>query len=141
MFELHPQLVKDCVVLGDLPLSRVLLCNDSNYPWLILVPRREGVCEIHDLAQADQLQLIEESSAISLLMAEHFEAHRMNVAALGNIVPQLHLHHIVRFSDDVAWPKPIWGVVEPCCYDEVNLKNTVAALHQKLSALVFSAAD
>lgn len=137
MFELHPQLQKDCVVLGDLTLSRVLLCKDSHYPWLILVPKRENIREIHDLPRADQLQLIEESSAVSLLLSEHFGAHKMNVAALGNMVPQLHLHHVVRFEHDAAWPKPIWGVVDSRPYNDEKLKKIVAALRQKLAVLNF----
>lgn len=141
MFELHPQLAKDCVVLGDLALSRVLLCKDSNYPWLILVPKREEVREIHDLIKADQLQLIEESSAVSVLLAEHFGADKMNVAALGNMVPQLHLHHVVRFTDDAAWPKPIWGVVDSRPYSDQNLQKTITVLQQKLAVLNFSEAQ
>lgn len=140
MFELHPQLAKDCVVLGDLALSQVLLCKDSNYPWLILVPKREAIREIHELPKADQVQLIEESSAVSQLLAEHFDAHKLNVAALGNMVPQLHLHHVVRFEHDAAWPKPIWGVVGMRAYDEASLAKTVAALRQKLSTLNFTIA-
>lgn len=140
MFELHPQLAKDCVVLGDLALSQVLLCKDSNYPWLILVPKREAVREIYELPAADQVQLIEESSAVSQLLAEHFDAHKLNVAALGNMVPQLHLHHVVRFEHDVAWPKPIWGVADMRPYDETALVKIVAQLRQKLSSLHFTAA-
>lgn len=141
MFELHPQLAKDCVVLGDLTLTSVLLSKDSNYPWLILVPRRPGVKEIHELSEVDQQHLLRESSGVSRLLAEHFKADKMNVAALGNMVPQLHLHHIVRFKDDAAWPKPIWGVVDAVPYDVESLQLLVDELRKMLSAFAFTPAS
>lgn len=109
MFTLHPQLAHDCFTLGDLPLCRVLLMNDANYPWCILVPRRDAIREIHELANADQTQLLAESGQLARALTELFQPHKLNIAALGNQVPQLHLHHIVRFSDDPAWPRPVWG--------------------------------
>jgi len=116
MFELHPQLVKDCVVLGDFPLTRVLLNKDANYPWFILVPKRETIREIFELSAADQQQLLWESSYFSKQIYDLFKADKLNVAALGNMVPQLHVHHIVRYKHDVAWPGPVWGAVEPVEY-------------------------
>ena len=106
MFELHPQLAKDCIEVGDFPLSKVLLLNDSHYPWVVLVPRRENIDEIFQLSHEDQRQLLAESSTLSEAMATYFKADKMNVAALGNKVPQLHLHHIVRYKTDVSWPNP-----------------------------------
>ena len=111
MFELHPQLAKDCVVLGDFPLTRVLLNKDANYPWFILVPRREAIREIFELSEADQQHLLWESSYFSRQVYDLFNAEKLNVAALGNMVPQLHVHHIVRYQKDVAWPGPVWGQV------------------------------
>ncbi|PSJ42417.1 HIT family protein [Zobellella endophytica] len=108
-FRLHPQLAADCLVLGELSLCRVLLAKDGRYPWLILVPRRDGIREIHRLSEEDQQQLMRESCALARLMETELAADKLNVAALGNMVPQLHLHHVARFIGDDAWPGPIWG--------------------------------
>jgi diadenosine tetraphosphate (Ap4A) HIT family hydrolase len=116
-FELDPVLAADCYVLGDFPLSRLLLMNDANYPWFILVPRRVGVREIFELDVRDRQQLMTESCGLSAALAECFRAHKMNVAALGNVVAQLHVHHIVRYSDDRAWPAPVWGRLPPVPYE------------------------
>ncbi len=112
MFSLHPQLAKDCAVIGEFPLCTVLLCKDANYPWVILVPRRDNIREAFELNEQDQLQLLKESNWVAARMNAHFDADKMNVAALGNQVPQLHVHHIARFSSDAAWPGPIWGAAE-----------------------------
>lgn len=109
MFTLHPQLAKDCFILGDLPLCRALLMNDANYPWCILVPRQDNIREIHELAQADQAQLLAESTRLARALTSLFRPDKLNIAALGNLVPQLHLHHIARFTTDPAWPRPVWG--------------------------------
>ncbi len=109
MFELHPRLAQDSVVIGEFDLSLLLLSRDANYPWCILVPKVEDVYEIHHLNEDEQLQLIRESCRLSEVMTSLFDADKMNVAALGNVVRQLHLHHIARFTDDPAWPQPIWG--------------------------------
>ncbi len=111
MFELHPRLAEDSVVIGEFELSLLLVSKDANYPWCILVPKREDIFEIHHLDEADQLQLIRESCRLSEVMTSLFDAHKMNVAALGNVVRQLHVHHIARFVEDAAWPQPIWGKV------------------------------
>ena len=109
MFELHPRLAQDSILIGEFDLSLLLLSRDANYPWCILVPKREDVYEIHHLSEEEQLQLIRESCRLSEVMTSVFDADKMNVAALGNVVRQLHIHHIVRFTDDPAWPQPIWG--------------------------------
>ncbi len=109
MFTLHPQLEKDCLILGDLPLCKVLLMNDALYPWCILVPRRKGIREIHELTQGDQRQLLAESGQLAHALTDLFRPDKLNIAALGNLVPQLHLHHIARFTTDPAWPRPVWG--------------------------------
>jgi diadenosine tetraphosphate (Ap4A) HIT family hydrolase len=118
MFILHPQLAADTILIGHLPLCEVLLMNDSSYPWLILVPRRQNASELFELNEADQLQAQVESIALSKLMMQHFRGDKFNYAVLGNIVSQLHLHHIVRFKNDLAWPKPVWGFAPAQAYSE-----------------------
>lgn len=113
---LHPQLEKDCFVLGSFSLCQLLLMNDATYPWFILVPQRDNISEIHQLNEQDQLQLMRESSHLSRVLSEVFNADKMNIAALGNIVPQLHIHHVVRYRDDAAWPAPVWGKSAPQAY-------------------------
>ena len=107
---LHPQLAKDCIVLGRFDLCLLLLLNDSQYPWFILVPERENIREIHHLSINAQQLLMHESSTLAQAIEDIFQADKINVAALGNMVPQLHIHHIARFKDDIAWPKPVWGL-------------------------------
>ncbi|MFI4967571.1 MAG: HIT domain-containing protein [Gammaproteobacteria bacterium] len=130
MFELHPQLAKDCTGLGRLTLCRFLLMNDANYPWFILVPEREGVREVHELDDADRRLLWDESALLSRALSKGFNPHKLNIAALGNQVPQLHVHHIVRYSHDAAWPNPVWGKIPPKAY--------YAAESQKLRTLMQS---
>lgn len=126
MFELHPQLVQDTLVVGDFPLCRLLLCNDSNYPWFIMVPRRAGIREIYELEDRDQRQLLKESSQLSEVLVKAFQADKLNIAALGNMVPQLHIHHIVRYKTDPAWPKPVWGLFPATPYTVRALQETIA---------------
>jgi diadenosine tetraphosphate (Ap4A) HIT family hydrolase len=134
MFTLHPQLQKDCIIIGDYPLCRLLLLNDRQYPWLVLVPRRQDVSEVYQLSEDDQLQLQKESSSVLAAMAAHFKADKMNVAALGNVVPQLHIHHIARYQHDPAWPKPVWGVLPTVAYGEDELQKCLLELRELLSA-------
>lgn len=108
-FQLHAQLKQDCFIVGQFELCLVLLLNDSQFPWFILVPQRENIREIYELQSEDQQLLIQESSYFSQQLATIFEAEKLNVAAIGNIVPQLHVHHIVRYQTDKAWPAPVWG--------------------------------
>ena len=109
-FELHPDLSRDGVYLGRFPLCQVLLINDSAYPWFVLVPQRENIRDTIDLSEADYKSLWAESRALSTAIMNLFDGQKLNVAALGNITPQLHLHHVVRYASDAAWPGPIWGV-------------------------------
>lgn len=109
MFKLNEQLASDCIVLGDFKLCALLLMNDAQYPWFILVPRQEAITEIFQLSAVDRVQLIEESCLLAEKLSEAFAAHKMNIAALGNVVGQLHVHHVVRYRNDVAWPAPVWG--------------------------------
>jgi len=134
MFELHPRLAEDCIVVSDLPLCRLLLMNDANYPWFILVPRREGVREIFELTEEDQRQLLKESSALSRALVEQFAPDKINVAALGNMVPQLHIHHIARFSSDPAWPAPVWGHTPACPYPQGEAEALAARIDELIVA-------
>ncbi|TAN50999.1 MAG: HIT domain-containing protein [Methylococcaceae bacterium] len=121
MFELHPRLQQDCIALGRFSLCRLLLMNDSHYPWFILVPERAGVTEIFQLPAAEQQQLLQESSLLAQTLATVFTADKMNIAAIGNLVPQLHVHHVVRYKTDAAWPAPVWGFTGPTPYDKQAL--------------------
>jgi len=109
MAELHPQLEKDCIYTGRLKLCHLLLMNDASYPWFILVPDREQISEIHQLCREERWQLMEESDLLAHCMEKLFAPDKLNIAALGNQVPQLHVHHIARFTVDPAWPRPVWG--------------------------------
>lgn len=122
MIKLHPQLEKDCIVLGEFKLCSLLMLNDANYPWFILLPNREDISEIHQLSTIDQQQLMAESMFFSQCLEQVFQPDKLNIAALGNIVPQLHIHHIARFSSDACWPAPVWGVVAAIPYQEKQLE-------------------
>ena len=133
MSDIHPQLVKDCIRLGRFPLCHLLLMNDSQFPWFILVPERAEIREIYQLANEDRRQLMDESCQLSEFLVEAYAGDKLNVAALGNQVPQLHLHHIVRYVSDSAWPAPIWGRGTPRAYsasaiDEIRTLFTQAGL-------------
>jgi diadenosine tetraphosphate (Ap4A) HIT family hydrolase len=121
-FVLHPQLAKDSVWLSDWPLCQLRLINDKNYPWFILVPRRPDVREIIDLTDEEQGLLWRESQKLSLLLKQQYAPDKLNIAALGNMVPQLHLHHIGRYISDAAWPAPVWGKVSAVPYSELELQ-------------------
>ena len=129
---LHPQLDRDTASLGDLPLSRVLVINDANYPWLLLVPRRADITEVIDLDEVEQAQLMTEVTRVARALRTVTACHKLNVAALGNAVPQLHVHIIARFRNDPAWPKPVWGVVSPRAYEHEELHNFVTPLRKKI---------
>lgn len=128
LFALHPQLASDTVVIDDLALCQLLLMNDQTYPWLVMVPRRADMREIHNLPPGDQQQLMAEVTSVSRMLQRLFNADKMNVAALGNMVPQLHIHIIARFESDPAWPGPIWGVVPAVPYKTDALNSTVKAI-------------
>jgi len=109
VFKLHPDLARDGIPIGDFPLSRLLMINDAAYPWFVLVPRVPDIKDAYQLDLEDHQQLTEESRALCKALMAGFAGQKMNVAALGNMTPQLHVHHIVRFKTDPAWPGPIWG--------------------------------
>jgi len=131
-WSLHSQLQQDTVDIGDLPLSRVLVIKDAHYPWLLLVPRRADVSEIIDLGEVEQAQLMTEISRVGRVLKEITKCDKLNVAALGNMVPQLHIHIIARRSSDVAWPRPVWGVMPPLPQDAEELQNFISALRRKI---------
>ena len=109
MFALDPRLQQDTLHVGDFPLCRLLLMNDSSYPWFILVPRRAEVSEVFQLDEADQRSLWRETTLLAEVLKDTFKADKMNIATLGNVVSQLHMHVIVRRRSDAAWPAPVWG--------------------------------
>ena len=131
-WSLHPQLDRDTASLGDLPLSRVLVVNDANYPWLLLVPRRPDLTEVIDLDEVAQAQLMTEVTRVARALRDVTACHKLNIAALGNAVPQLHVHVIARFRHDPAWPKPVWGVVPPRAYGREELHDFVTPLRRKI---------
>ena len=132
---LHPQLVEDCFILGRFELCLLLLMNDNQYPWLILVPQRENISEIHHLSAQEQIQLTQESCLLAKAMEKAFAAEKLNIAALGNIVPQLHIHHIARYKRDATWPKPVWGVLPAAPYTAEECEIVSAHLKTYLPTL------
>jgi diadenosine tetraphosphate (Ap4A) HIT family hydrolase len=131
-WSLHPQLKKDTIDIGDLPLCRVLVIKDANYPWLLLVPRREGAVEIIDLDEVAQAQLMTEMTRVSRALKEVTQCDKLNVAALGNMVPQLHVHVIARRTSDAAWPRPVWGVAQALSHDGEEVQNFISAIRRKI---------
>ena len=125
-FSLAPELQRDCIELADWPLCKVLLMNDSQYPWFILVPREAGLKEIIDLSETQQVTLLRESAKLSKLLQQIFNPDKLNVAALGNMVPQLHIHHIARFKTDAAWPAPVWGKLPAVPYSDEQITSLKA---------------
>jgi diadenosine tetraphosphate (Ap4A) HIT family hydrolase len=109
VFVLDSRLENDTLLMGDFPLCRLLLSNDANYPWFILVPRRPDIVEVFELDGDDQLQLWKETTLLAVLLKDRFGADKINIGALGNVVSQLHMHVIVRRRTDAAWPAPVWG--------------------------------
>jgi diadenosine tetraphosphate (Ap4A) HIT family hydrolase len=135
MAELHPQLQKDCLLLGQFALCKLLLMQDANYPWFILVPDRQGITEIYQLAEQEQQQLMRESSIMARMLVEDFHADKVNIATLGNVVPQLHVHHIARYHNDPAWPAPVWGAHAARAYDEEALQQLIDKTLEALRGL------
>lgn len=128
MFVLDQRLLQDTVSVGDFPLCRLLLSNDSHYPWFILVPRRADISEIFQLSETEQTQLWHETTVLSKKLQQLFDADKMNVAALGNVVKQLHMHVIVRRQNDAAWPAPVWGKHPALPYSADQVADIIARL-------------
>jgi diadenosine tetraphosphate (Ap4A) HIT family hydrolase len=132
-FHLHERLEQDTYWVGDMELCRVLLMNNQHFPWVILVPRVPDIREIHDLSDEQQVRLIRESSRVGRVLMAQFDAQKLNVAALGNMVPQLHVHHVVRFATDPCWPAPVWGSPHSQCYEPSVAQAIVAQLKAGLA--------
>lgn len=134
-YQLHERLAADTISLGRSSLCEVRLMNDQTWPWVLLVPAFAGIREIYELNAEQQQVLMQESSALSRGMMDAFGGDKMNVAALGNMVPQLHLHHIVRFEGDPAWPGPVWGKQSSVPYDDDRLVKAKRSLAPVLAEL------
>ena len=130
---LDPQLDRDTTAIGDMALCRVLLSKDANYPWLILVPRRRGAFEIIDLRASEQAQLMTEIADASIALKAVTGCDKLNVAAIGNVVAQLHVHVIARTRGDAAWPRPVWNAAPPRDYEAAARNQLTAALLQRLA--------
>lgn len=135
MFELHPRLAQDTFYIADLPLCRLLLMNDCRYPWLILVPRQASLTEVYQLEPEKQHQLWQESAQVGERLMQFTHADKLNIAALGNQVPQLHVHHVARFHNDSSWPAPIWGIGTAEAYQPEHSESLIASLQQLVADL------
>lgn len=131
-FTLHPQLAADTVEIARLDLCRVLLMNDATYPWLILVPERASLRDLHDLNADDRTTAMAEIDRASRALQQIYTPDKINVAALGNVVEQLHIHVIARFHNDAAWPAPIWGKVPVRPYADEALKESAEKIKAAL---------
>lgn len=131
-FVLHTQLEKDTFFIGTLKLSEILLMNDCRYPWIILVPRLPNLTDITDLTEETRKTFIEEINSAAQAMKQHFKPERINIAMLGNVVPQLHCHIIARFRNDFAWSKPVWGIGKTTAYFAEQKENTLETLRKVL---------
>jgi len=132
-WDLDPQLARDTAAVGDLPLSRVLVSRDASYPWIILVPRRPGAVEMFDLTDADQAQVMCEIAQAGRVLKAVTACDKLNIAAIGNVVAQLHIHVVARRREDAAWPKPIWGAGPAHTYRPDALDQFIARLRRDLS--------
>ena len=135
-FTLHPQLMSDCIELVKLPISTLLLCNDCAYPWFILVPRIDNAKDLYQLEWQEQQQILNESSLLGEILMQEFQGDKLNVAMLGNVVSQLHLHHVVRFKYDACWPKPIWGQQPLTPYDDDEIQALKQRIVPKILAVI-----
>ena len=132
VWSLHPRLERDTAPVGDLALSRVLAANDANFPWVLLVPRRTGAVEIIDLDETDRAQLMVEIAQVSAALKRLTGCDKLNVAAIGNLVSQLHVHVVARWSGDAAWPGPVWGAMPATPYASGELEAFVAGLRREI---------
>lgn len=135
-FALDPRLVADTHVIGELPLCRLLLMDDARYPWLILVPRIAGARELIDLDESDQRSLLAELAGVGRALEALLAPDKLNIAALGNVVPQLHVHLVARFTGDAAWPRPVWGIGEGVRYEAGAREARIAQLRSTLASLL-----
>lgn len=135
-FQLHPRLQEDCCTVGQFALSQLLMMNDSQYPWFILVPRRQDTTEIYQLSETDRQALLNESCVLAEKIQAIYRPDKLNIATIGNLVPQLHMHHVARFKDDKAWPAPIWGKLPVQPYEHSDAERHVARLRAALSGFL-----
>lgn len=140
MFKLDSRLQNDTVVVGSFPLCLLLLNKDANYPWFILVPQLEELTEIHHLSEEQQVQFLNESCLLAEAITDVFDPDKLNIAALGNVVPQLHIHHIARFTKDPAWPAPIWNKVPAIDYAKEQLEQRLKRIRTALEGKQFKSA-
>jgi diadenosine tetraphosphate (Ap4A) HIT family hydrolase len=131
-FQLHPRLREDCIAIGRFDLCQLLMMNDSHYPWFILVPEKAGIKEIYQLSKPERQTLTEESSYLAENLAALYKADKMNIAAIGNLVPQLHIHHVVRYQTDKAWPAPIWGKFTAVPYSQKQIRDNIVRVKEQL---------
>lgn len=131
-FSLHPQLAADTFDIGTMGLNRLLLMNDKRFPWLIMVPQRADIRDFDELSPLDQTMMTFEMTEISRALKAATRCYKINIAALGNMVPQLHMHVIARNTNDAAWPKPVWGVGEAQAYTDKEANQVIAGLMQHL---------
>jgi diadenosine tetraphosphate (Ap4A) HIT family hydrolase len=132
-FQLHPRLQQDCITIGRFELCRLLMMNDSQYPWFILVPEISNLTELYQLDKTQREMLMEESCYLAENLAKLFQADKMNIANIGNMVAQLHIHHIVRYQTDNAWPAPVWGRFAAVPYTEAQREERVSQVTARLS--------
>ena len=132
-FQLHPRLQQDCITIGRFELCRLLMMNDSQYPWFILVPEISNLTELYQLDKTQREMLMEESCYLAENLAALFQADKMNIANIGNIVAQLHIHHIVRYYSDSAWPAPVWGKFSAVPYTYAQMMERVSKVTARLS--------
>ncbi len=141
MFQLHPQLQQDTYPVSESDFVAILLAKDARFPWVILVPKVSGLTELHQLPEDALIRFSRLSAAVSQAMMHAFAGDKFNVAALGNQVPQLHVHHIVRYRDDAAWPKPIWGEGSAQTYTDAALEDRLSLLERHVVPLLAMGGD
>jgi diadenosine tetraphosphate (Ap4A) HIT family hydrolase len=132
-FTLHPQLQADSFLVGNLALSQLLMMNDNQYPWFVLVPRRHDVSEIYQLDTEDRSLLMAESCMLAEALQNIYSPDKLNIAAIGNLVPQLHIHHVVRYRTDKAWPAPIWGQYPPVAMTAEQAESLMSEIKMSMS--------
>ncbi len=140
MFELHSRLATDTLMVGEFELCQLLIHRDANYPWFILVPKRSSVTEVYHLSEEDRMQLMKESCMLAEALVDVFSPDKINIATLGNMVPQLHIHHVARYTTDAAWPNPIWGALPTKEYEKDVLEQRIESVANVLVGDDFKAA-
>lgn len=134
-FQLHQQLHNDCFVVGDFEINRVLLINNNQLPWFILVPRITDATELYLLPQQIQNKIQTESRVFATVLMEHYQGDKLNIATIGNLVPQLHIHHIVRYHTDPCWPGVVWGQLPPSPYSDHEKQHALAKAEKILTTV------